>query len=321
MSKSDSQWSALLESALGALLDSSEEGIFVFDADAICRMASRRAGEFFGRHPRTLVGKPSTEVLSTLSLACEEPEAFLIAAHDPSFADPPRMSPHIEIRSPRRLLLWGSFPIVRDNIAIGRLVLVHDVTRERNSERARRHLLARIEQLTTIDALTGLSNRRHFLVDLEREHGRAMRAWDSYAVLRIDIDAMHSVNEHYGPPIGDRVLERVAELIRAGRRQYDIVARMENDEFAVLLPGADIVAGRTVALRITSAVSQQTVQATDGPPVTVSIGGAVCVPPTGESAEDVLRRAGLALIAARSKGNSEVEVDAPAEYADRVPQL
>jgi len=248
-----------------------------------------------------------------LSEACEEPGSFLSLAGGDDLADPPQLLGEVEIRMPRRVLVWRSAPIKHDDDVVGRLVLLRDVTREVSAERARRHLVQRIEQLTPVDALTGLSNRRRFTEEHEREHGRAMRAWDSYAVMRLDVDDMTGINDNFGIPIGDLVLERVAELLRSGRRDYDVVARLANDEFAILLPGADAVAARAVAVRILATIDEAVAEDPDGPQLTMCIGVAVCVPPTGESATDVMRRAGEALRLARDRGRAEIQVDALSE--------
>jgi diguanylate cyclase (GGDEF)-like protein len=304
-------WRSFLETTLVGVLDNSDEGILVFDTEGSCRMMGSKVGEFFSVDPQLWVGKPRPQLLVALGAACDDPESFVsaVARDDPS--DPPRLVGDVEIRSPRRLLTWSMHPLRSQDQVVGRLVLVRDVTRERNAERTKRHLLERIEQLTHIDALTGLANRRRFVEEHEREHGRAMRAWDTYGVLRVDVDCMHEINNGFGTPVGDFVIERVGEMARLGRREYDVVARWENDEFAILLPGADGVAVRAVAQRIAAMASSSDGQRADVPHITISIGGAVCVPPTGESAEDVMHRCGDALHAARTRGTSQVEVDAP----------
>lgn len=306
---SDQDWSKLFENTLLTLLQAGNEGLLVFDASDTCRLVGRRAGEFFALEPSQLVGRSRAEVLAQLSAACEEPEAFLSMANQPEDKEGAQTLGQVEVRNPRRVLTWTSAPIGQEAGApMGRLIMLHDVTREASAERARRHLLMRIEQLTPLDALTGLANRKRFIEEHEREHGRAMRAWDSYAIVRLDIDQMAQLNASYGLPVGDTVLERMAEMLRLGRREYDLVARWENDEFAILLPGADELAARSVAERIAGTLATATDQ-TETPAFTASMGVAVCTPPTGESASDVMRRCGEALDAARARGTSQVEFD------------
>jgi diguanylate cyclase (GGDEF)-like protein len=151
--------------------------------------------------------------------------------------------------------------------------------------------------------------------DLEREHGRCQRAWDSYGVLRVDVDGMGDINDRFGVPTGDRVLRQVAECVNRCRREYDVLARYENDELAALLPGADAVAARTVGNRFALAVHMQDFDLMEVK-LTVSIGCAVWLPSVKERAsegpESVLRRAASALGVARAEGKGNVRVDGEA---------
>jgi diguanylate cyclase (GGDEF)-like protein len=314
MPAGDPEWSAFLESSFLSVLETADEGLVVFDRDAKCRMIGRRAGEIFGVEPANYVGKARSEVLAAFARACEEPDSFLqtVGAVDPNWlVEPPRVTSDIDLRHPRsRTIVWTSIPIVRDKMPRGRLVLARDITRERSAERAQKQLQARLNELTPIDSLTGLPNVRRFREELEREHHRSTRAWDSYAVLRVDVDGMHDLNDELGVPVGDRVLEKVAECLKTCRREYDVVSRFEDDEFAVLLPGADAIAARTVAERMAKAVAAHDFELAAGRKVSASVGGCVWVPPSGETGEDILRRAGVAVIQARAAGAAQVHVDA-----------
>lgn len=311
MATEDPEWGAFLEGAFLSVLETADEGIIVFDRDGRCRMIGRRAGELFGIEPASHVGKTRAQVLRAMAEACEEPEAFLELVGANDLLEPPKIAAEIDVRRPRpRTLLWTTVPIIREGAAWGRLGLVRDVTRERSAERAQRQLHARLQELTPIDALTGLLNLRRFKEELEREHGRSSRAWDSYAVLRLDVDNMRELNDDLGIPVGDSVLEQVADALNACRREYDVVARYEGDEFIVLLPGADALAAQTVAERMATAVHAHAFEIADGRRVSVSVGGCVWIPPSGETGEDISRRAGIAVVHARSHGAGHVRIDA-----------
>jgi diguanylate cyclase (GGDEF)-like protein len=308
----DPEWSAFLQATALTVLESADEGLIVFDGEGRCRMMGRRAGEIFGVEPAAHVGRPREQVLAALSRACEEPDLFMSAVSADAPLGVPGKVEEIDVRRPRpRTVVCKGAPISRDGKPPGRIILVRDVTRERAAERSAGQLKLRLQDLTPFDPLTGAFNARRFREELGREHGRSARAWDSYAVLRVDVDAMAQLNESYGTPVGDAVLERVANLLKPCLREYDLLARLEADEFAVLLPGADSVAGRIVAERMVRAVSGATfdeIEANLG--VTVSAGVVLWVPPSGENGGDILNRAGAALDKARSHGPGSIEVEA-----------
>jgi diguanylate cyclase (GGDEF)-like protein len=307
----DGDWRALLEGALGAVLEGADEGILVFDRAGKCRMIGRRIADLFGIDPPKLVGKPRGEVMGALSRACDEPDAFLDAVGTEDLGAPSKVVGDIDLVHPRpRKIVWTSSPIVRHGAEWGRLGLVRDITREKAAERATRQLQNRLEQLVPVDALTGLPNVRRFREELDREHGRSARAWDSYGIVRVDVDGMHAINDELGLPVGDVVLERVSECLDACRREYDMVARYDGDEFVALLPGADRLAVEAVASRMVTAVAARDFELADARKVTACAGGCVWIPPSGENGTDILRRAGAALDEAKGKGRNGISIDA-----------
>jgi diguanylate cyclase (GGDEF)-like protein len=310
MPKDDLDWSQFLQAAFLAVLEASDEGILVFDPEGRCRMIARRAGEMFGVEPVSHVGRHRGEVLAAFAQACEEPEALLTAAAADGPLGAPKVVVDVDVRRPRpRTVQCKGVPISRDGSPPGRVIFLRDVTRERAVERANKQLQARIAELTPYDPLTGLLNDRRFREEIEREHGRSARAWDSYAVLRLDVDGMSALNDEFGQPVGDGVLERIAACLKACLREYDVLARFENDEFAVLLPGADGVAARAVGERIASAMGEGTVLVGPDRYVTLSIGGSLWVPPSSDSWQDVMRRAGIAVHHARKHGGGGLHVE------------
>ena len=305
----DPEWSSFLQAAFLTVLEAADEGLIVFDGEGRCRMIGRRAGELFGVEPAAFVGKMRHEVLEAFAKACEEPDAFMEAAAADGPLGAPKMAADVDVRRPRpRTVLCRGVPISREGKPPGRVVFVRDVTRERAAERSTRQLQARIAELTPFDTVTGLLNQRRFREELDREHGRSTRAWDSYAVLRLDVDGMGVINEELGNTVGDEVLEQLASRLKKCLREYDIVARFEDDEFAMLLPGADAIAARVVGERVTKAMAQS-FQVGPGRKVTLSIGGALWVPPSGETSEDIVKRAGTAVREARKQGGGRAHVE------------
>jgi diguanylate cyclase (GGDEF)-like protein len=312
MPKEDPEWGGFLQATFLAVLESADEGLVVFDGEGRCRMIGRRAGEIFGVEPAAFVGRMRDEVLAAFAQACEEPDALLEAVTaDTPLGGPPAIV-EVDVRRPRpRTVLCKAVRVYREARPPGWLMLVTDVTRERAAERQGKQLQARIVELTAYDALTGLLNARRFREELEREHGRSTRAWDSYAILRLDVDGMENINDEFGRPVGDQVLERMAARLKSVLREYDVLARLEGDEFGILLPGADEVAARAVAKRMTKALDVAELSLGPERPVTVSMGCALWVPPSGETASHILQRAGIAVVEARAWGPGQLHVDPP----------
>jgi diguanylate cyclase (GGDEF)-like protein len=180
-----------------------------------------------------------------------------------------------------------------------------DVTLERIAEREVEAMRRKLDEVSAVDELTGLANERRFLQDCEREHRRAQRAWEPYAIARLDLDlsASHA---------SEATVRAVAEALRAPRREYDVVARLSDGSFAILLPRAGDEAARRVMKRVVRGFRDAPVGEGESARVTLSAGVAVWTPPSADAADDLLRRAATALDAARARGPSSLAVDAGA---------
>lgn len=127
---------------------------------------------------------------------------------------------------------------------------IQDISLEKENLR----LLEEVKKLAVLDPLTAVNNRRAFFEAAEREFSRSVRYQRPLAVIMIDVDKFKAINDSYGHPVGDIVLKRIAETIRAQLRDLDLFARYGGDEFIALLPEIDIAAGNLIAERITGAV-------------------------------------------------------------------
>ncbi len=311
MTTDDAEWGSFLQATFLAVLDASEEGLLAFDGDGVCRMIGRRAGELFGIEPASLVGMRRADVLKTFSEACALPEVFLKASSADAPLGAPKAAADVEVLRPRpRVVLCKGAPISRPGRPPGRVLFLRDVTRERNAERQARLLTERLAEVSPFDGLTGVFSARRFDEDLEREHGRSARAWDSYGVLVLEVDSLDGMVDDLGGIVADQVLQQTATRLKGCLREYDILARLEGGTFAALLPGADGVAARAVAERMSKAVSGDAFVSA-ARHVTASIGGALWVPPSGESGKDILQRAHEALGQACAHGVGGVHIEVP----------
>jgi diguanylate cyclase (GGDEF)-like protein len=120
-------------------------------------------------------------------------------------------------------------------------------------ENARRFREAR--QLADLDSLTGLHNRRYFYETLGREVDRAQRYQRQLSLVIVDVDGFKEINDRIGHLAGDAVLAEIADRIRQVVRSADIPCRVGGDEFAVIVPEAEMGQARQLVGRIQRAVS------------------------------------------------------------------
>lgn len=95
---------------------------------------------------------------------------------------------------------------------------------------------SRIKQQNWLDALTGVFNRRYFDSQLNTELQRASRYEHNLSVILLDVDGLKAVNDEFGTPAGDHVLQQLARILERSLRSVDILARYGSDEFVILLP-------------------------------------------------------------------------------------
>jgi diguanylate cyclase (GGDEF)-like protein len=110
-------------------------------------------------------------------------------------------------------------------------------------------LVEQLEREASTDPLTGLANKRAFELAYGTELSRAARQDHPVALVLIDIDDFKGVNDTFGHPFGDRVLVAVAKALRSAVRAHDTVARLGGEEFAMLVPNADLGDAREIADR------------------------------------------------------------------------
>jgi diguanylate cyclase (GGDEF)-like protein len=165
--------------------------------------------------------------------------------------------------------------------------------------------LADLALASRCDPLTRLPNRRAFEEELAREIARAARSGAPLAVVALDVDRFKAVNDAHGHAAGDAVLRAVAERAAAAIRAGDVLARIGGEEFAAVLPGADLPRAVEVAERIRAALAAVPVEAGECRlAITASFGCAALAP--GEEPGALLARADARLYDAKQAGRDRV---------------
>jgi len=161
--------------------------------------------------------------------------------------------------------------------------------------------------LASTDPLTGAYNRRTFLELMEKELSRARRFDTPLSLVMLDLDHFKRVNDTHGHLVGDRVLQRFADLVRAELRKEDVLFRYGGEEFCVLVPDVAGPGAVTLADRIRTSVERQPLLI-DGKeiPVTTSAGVAARIEEGPEDVDRLVNRADEALYIAKRRGRNRV---------------
>ncbi len=165
------------------------------------------------------------------------------------------------------------------------------------------------QKMATVDMVTQLANRRALDECLTTEWKRAARSRLPLTVMMIDIDHFKSFNDIYGHQEGDLCLNEVARALAASlRRSGDLVARYGGEEFAVVLPQMACNEAKEYAEHMRRAVSKLKLQHAGSSHgyVTVSIGGATCIPDPRQAPAMLLKQADDALYQAKRDGRDQV---------------
>lgn len=164
----------------------------------------------------------------------------------------------------------------------------------------------RLARMATTDPLTGLFNRRHMVALTEKLLAREHREPGNLSLMLMDLDHFKEINDQHGHELGDRVLERVAELLHTQGREQDFVGRWGGEEFLLVMPETDPIQAVAAAERIRAAV-----QALDWSDLQPGLQVTLCVGISQldeqESFSSAIARADRALYRGKAQGRNRVE--------------
>ena len=164
-----------------------------------------------------------------------------------------------------------------------------------------------LKEESIMDELTGKYNRRHILLELEKEIERARRYKHTLAGIMIDVDDFKKFNDRYGHLLGDTILKEVTNVFEHCIRTIDVLGRYGGDEFIILLPEATPETANVVAERIKKAIREHSVPfKKKALKVTVSIGLHYFGDMTNIDKNDFIEKIDQALYLAKTAGKNRV---------------
>jgi diguanylate cyclase (GGDEF)-like protein/PAS domain S-box-containing protein len=295
---------ALLESAaalkksnarFAAALQNMSQGLCMFDAEQRIMVANERYRQIYNL-PEDLV-KPGTTLIQIVDYRMTsgnyggpDPAEYIAA----QFRD----STDVEKLSNGRVVM-----ILRHSMADGCWLTTHeDITERWRTE-------TRVAYLAHHDALTGLANRPSLVDKIEDACSRYRWRGEEFNVLMVDLDRFKQVNDTFGHPSGDELLKQVAERLKGALRETDVLARLGGDEFAIIQvsDAGQVEAAEALAAKILALIAEPF--AVDG--IDVGIGASIGIamaPEHGTRADDLLKKADLALYHAKSSGRNRYAV-------------
>ncbi len=185
------------------------------------------------------------------------------------------------------------------------IAFAYEYTRE-DGRRELLNLSQKLDQLSRIDELTGLSNRRDIVEQMQNEMSRFERSGHHFSVLIADIDHFKGVNDSYGHECGDNVLQQVAQVFSQNTQKRDTVARWGGEEFLVFLPETTGQQAEKTAERLRRAIEDMvTVCGSKSVSITVSIGVAEYQP--RQTLNELINFADKCLYQGKKRGRNRVE--------------
>lgn len=165
------------------------------------------------------------------------------------------------------------------------------------------------KELSITDGLTKLYNSRHFYAELNKFIENAQRYKHPFALCFFDLDDFKKLNDNYGHLTGDSVLETFSSFLRSSLRTGDSGYRYGGEEFAILLPSADIEGATVVAERVRKTLNEYSFTLPNDAQFKTSVSAGVTEFKTGDSVESIMNRADRALYNAKSNGKNCVVTD------------
>jgi diguanylate cyclase (GGDEF)-like protein/PAS domain S-box-containing protein len=287
-----------------SVVDNLAEGVLIIDAQGCVASCNASAERFLGVEQNELFGQSITDPRwrfihddGTPWQPEESPAAVTLRTGEPqshALMGLPREDGSITWLSVSTRALTG----LQGGTPSGVVVSFSDVTERRSFEE-------KLTYLAQSDILTGLPNRLLLLDRLTQATLRARRQGLMVGVLLIDLDRFKEINDSLGHSAGDTVLKEVARRVRGALRDADSVARLGGDEFCIVIEGCESRANVSVAAAKLRRLFDEPVLTAENKEIFIELSiGSSIYPEDGETIEDLLKNADIAMYEAKREGGS-----------------
>lgn len=224
------------------------------------------------------------------------------------------------------IISFYSFPILHEGRLIGslnlysreknclsrdKIYLLQSLSGQVNTAITNFYELQKMRTQASVDGLTGLFNKKHFLESLNVQLAGAASG-SPVSLSMIDIDHFKKINDTFGHQAGDQLLKDVAGVILQQVRESDFVCRYGGEEFCVIMPGTPKRSAMEVVNRIRSAAEGMVFYTPEKEAVRITVsGGVACFPEDASTAEDLILFSDTALYAAKRSGRNKVVAYTP----------
>ncbi|WP_269532994.1 GGDEF domain-containing protein [Chitinimonas sp. BJYL2] len=285
---------------LDTILDNIDAYVYMKDVNRTCLYANQKLADLYGHPVERMIGRTDGELLSREiadSFWALDQKVFSTGQRhvgEESFTDRKGRVRHywtIKVPWPTASGLPGLIGFSTD------ITELHELKEE-------------LERQASTDSLTGIANRRSFYEHAEREYTRSRRHAFPLSVIAIDVDHFKRINDEYGHPVGDAVLQDVAACCRIALRNEDMLGRTGGEEFAILLPSTPSTTAMEVAERMRQLIASREVSAAF-PELRISASfGVASLVDTDQRFDTLFSRADHALYEAKLQGRNRVALRA-----------
>ena len=297
------------ENFLGTIFNSIHDPFSIMDRDYTIMKVNDSYAHIKGRPANDLLGKTCYEALHGRTGVCEE------CVVEKTFRSSDPCAKEKLVTTPDGSELWMeiyTYPVFDKNGRVSHVIeYARDITDRKMMEEEKKHLIKKLNYLSTTDSLTGLLNRRALNDILDHEIDRASRYSSDLSLILCDIDRFKLINDTYGHRAGDLALQAISESLKSALRKADVIGRYGGDEFMMILPETSLNGAKSLAEKIRAAVENTELELPGGKlnRLSMSLGVASCCAAV-ENSDTIVARADTALYASKQAGRNRVSVAA-----------